>query len=70
MQLTLSLKAPGFFQPLNLTCDLLVSKFAFIFNFQPLQFGGEGGWVGGGGFAEALVPGTTVGLCTLNQVDP
>jgi hypothetical protein len=27
--LTHSLKAPGFIQPVNLKCDILVSKFAF-----------------------------------------
>jgi hypothetical protein len=58
-----SLKATGFnpesawFQPLNLRCDILVSKFA-LFKFNSHRYD------------TAPAPRYLVGLCTLNQVDP
>jgi hypothetical protein len=48
MQLTHSLKAPGF-KPSNLKCDMLVSRFAFTCNLYRCSEGRGGGEGGGGG---------------------
>jgi hypothetical protein len=58
------------FQPLNLECDLLVSKLAFKFNLSRYNADKDGGWKRAAvvGVDESIEP--TVGLCTLNQVDP